>query len=107
MKTVMTQIFNVQVHVPALTVIVDQQDSSNHPREGKPTREKEQNHNAHHVQLEKNSWTPVIKMSQIFAFLAQDKVIMIPRKTHLCHALLILRKITLELTPSIVRLRPV
>lgn len=105
-RTVMTLIFNVQVHVPALTVIVDQQDSSNHPREGKPTREKEQNHNAHHVQLEKNSWTPVFKMSQIFAFLAQDRVIMKPlfRKTHLRQVLLILRQIALELGPSLDRL---
>lgn len=64
----------------------------------KPTRIKEGNHNAHHVQLEKNSWTPVFKMSQIFAFLAQDRVIMIPlfRKTRLCLVLLILGKIALE-----------
>lgn len=105
-RTVMTLIFNVQVQVPALTVIVDQQDSSNHPKEGKPIRKKERNHNAHHVQLEKNSWTPVFKMSQIIAFLAQDRIIMIPlcRKTHLCLVHGILGKIAVELSPSLVRL---
>lgn len=101
----MTSIASTVLKISVISSSTDsdsgQQDSSNHPKEGKPTRIKEGNHNAHHVQLEKNSWTPVLKMSQIFAFLAQDRVI---RKTRLCIVLLILGKIALELSPSLVKL---